>query len=232
MKLKLPWTVFENALVPIVAVTLFLCGAARTFAQARPDSLPATNTVSQPVRWHTIQVKPRPNFPMIHFYDKLNPVWWLKNIDDPVPPKWYKPDDRHRKLKWSFRNPLHNFMFYVIGVADKTFYRSGRFPERVSDPRGGWDFDATRYKIIWLPFVSYHRQKFDFYFGWRDRGNFGIKININPHKNDKPKPEPMVATVVPGRSKVTDQQAQLSSDAGTTSSPSKASSIKPPSSRE
>ena len=216
MNLKLP-------MVMTVAATLFLCGAQRTFCQASTNSPPATNTVPQPVRWHTIQVNPRPNFPKIHFYDKLNPVWWFKNIDDPVPPKWYKPDDKHRKFKWSFRNPLHNFMFYVIGVGDKTFYRSGRFPERVSDPRGGWDFDATRYKIIWLPFVSYHRQKFDFYFGWRDRGNFGIKININPHKDDKPKPAPVVAVGASGH---------FSSNAGTTSPSFKAPSVQAPSSRE
>jgi hypothetical protein len=148
-----------------------------------PEAHPMVRTnAKEHVSWRTVEIKPRAKAPKIHFYNKLNPVWWLKNADDPKPPAWYRPDDKHRRLKWSFRNPLHNFHFYVIGVADKKIHRSGRFPELNSDPRGGWDFEAARYKFIWLPFVSYHRAKFDFYFGWRNRGNFGIKININPKK--------------------------------------------------
>lgn len=179
----------------ILAVSLLFFGVSRIFAETSSNSLPRTNGVPRPVRWHTIQVKPRDDLhlPKIHFYNKLNPVWWLKNRDDPRPPDWYKPNDKHRSLKWSFRNPMHNFDFYVIGVADKKFSRSGRFPDKVSDPRGGWDFEATRYKIIWLPFISYHRPKFDFYLGWRDRGNFGIKFNVNPDKKPKPKVAPDVA---------------------------------------
>jgi hypothetical protein len=49
---------------------------------------------------------------------------------------WYRPGDRHRDLKWSFRNPFHNFDHYVIGIADKSFQRSGKYPERNSNPRG------------------------------------------------------------------------------------------------
>ena len=138
------------------------------------------------VPWRTVKIKPGPNVPKIHFYNKLNPVWWLKNSDDPNPPTWYRPDDKHRRVKWSFRNPLHNFNFYVIGVADKKFSRSGQFPEKNSDPRGGWDFEAARYKFIYLPYISYHREnKFDFYFGWRNHGNFGIKFNVNPVRPPK-----------------------------------------------
>src|SRR5882724_12462986 len=175
-------------------VAMFLAGA---FLCCFPSSLLAksdsennsssdTNTIPSRVHWHTVKVKPGPAAPKIHFYNKLNPVWWLKNSDSPKPPAWYRPGEKHRGLKWSFRNPLHNFHFYVVGVADKKFSRSGRFPEKNSDPRGGWDFEAARYKFIYLPFISYHRPKFDFYFGWRNHGNFGIKININP----KPKPPP------------------------------------------
>jgi hypothetical protein len=144
-----------------------------------------TNTAKSHVSWRTVEIKPPPNAPKIHLYQKLNPVWWLKNSDDPKPPAWYRPGEKHRRFKWSFRNPLHNFDFYIIGVADKKFSRSGRFPDKNSDPRGGWDFEAARYKFIWLPFVSYHRPKFDFYFGWRNRGNFGIKVNINPKKGTR-----------------------------------------------
>jgi hypothetical protein len=149
-----------------------------------PHSMVRTNA-GKHVPWRTVEIQPRTNAPVIHFYNKLNPIWWLKNADDPKPPAWYRPDDKHRRLKWSFRNPLHNFHFYVIGVADKKIHRSGRFPELNSDPRGGWDFEAVRYKFIWLPFVAYHRDNFDFYFGWRNRGNFGIKINAGSKRGPK-----------------------------------------------
>lgn len=173
MKLKLP-------LVVILAAILF--DGSRLSAQSSTNSLPGTNALPQSAHWHTIKQTPRATESKIHFYNKLNPIWWFKNRDDPKPPDWYRPDDKHRNLKWNFRNPLHNFDFYVIGVADKKFARSGRFPDQNSDPRGGWDFEATRYKFIWLPFISYHRPKLDFYLGWRERGNFGAKFNINPKK--------------------------------------------------
>jgi hypothetical protein len=149
--------------------------------------VPETHTMARTnatkgASWRTVMIQPGPHAPKIHFYNKLNPVWWLKNSDDPVPPDWYRPNEKHRGTLWSFRNPLHNFDFYVIGVADKKFYRSGQYPKMNSDPHGGWDFEAARYKFIWLPFVSYHRDSFDFYFGWRNRGNFGIKLNFGSKK--------------------------------------------------
>jgi hypothetical protein len=76
------------------------------------------------------------------------------------------------------RNPFHNFDFYVIGIADKEFVRSGRYPKKNSNPDGGWDFAVSKYKCLRLPFISYQRGKFNFYCGWRNRGNFGIKINF------------------------------------------------------
>lgn len=137
-------------------------------------------------KWHTIQVPPRRNLPKIHFYDKLNPVWWLKNSDEPSPPADYKPNDKLRKLKWSFRNPFHNFSNYVIGIGDKQFTRSGRYPDKISSPRGGWNFSVAHRTWRWLPLISYRRGRFEFYLGWRERGNFGAKINVKG--KDKPKP--------------------------------------------
>ena len=107
---------------------------------AGTNSLPAAH-------WHTIRVPPAPGLPKIPFYDKLNPVWWLENADDPIPPAWYRPGDPHRGLKWSFRNPFHNFDHYVIGIADKTFERSGLYPERNSNPHGGWDLELARRRL-------------------------------------------------------------------------------------
>lgn len=139
---------------------------------------PDTNSVP----WHTIIVTPKPGLPEIHFYNKLNPVWWLQNADEPEPPDWYLPDDQCRVMKWRFRNPFHNFNHYVIGVADKNFYRSGRYPERNSDPNGGWNFAVARRKLALLPFVSYERRWITFYFGWREHGAFGIEMRFHCKK--------------------------------------------------
>jgi hypothetical protein len=117
--------------------------------------------------------------PKRHTYNKLNPVWWFGNIDNPVSPAGCKPDDRHRVLKWHCRNPFHNFDNYVIGVADKEFVRSGKYPERNSSPHGGWDFEVARRKLVLLPFISCQRGSFNFYFGWREHGSFGIKLNVS-----------------------------------------------------
>src|SRR5262249_16048462 len=59
---------------------------------------------------------------------KLNPIWWLGNADEPDPPDWYRPNKSCRKIMWHFRNPCHNFTFFVIGIADRPFTRAGRFP--------------------------------------------------------------------------------------------------------
>src|SRR5690242_19920118 len=56
---------------------------------------------------------------------KWSPKFWFGNQDDPMPPADYRPDDKHRVSKWYYRNPTHNFNFYVIGLADKTFRRWG-----------------------------------------------------------------------------------------------------------
>jgi hypothetical protein len=75
------------------------------------------------------------------------------------------------------RNPLHNFNSYVIGTADRKFVRSGRYPEVISNPHGGWNFAVNRHKWLRLPFVLYHRGRIECYFGLREHGSFGIKVN-------------------------------------------------------
>jgi len=154
---------------PDAAVT----NTVQTLAQSAP-----MNTRTADGKWHSISVKPAPGLPRIHFYNKLNPVWWFKNIDDPVPPAWYKPQAKMRLTKWRLRNSFHNFTNYVIGIADKDSVRSGRYPEPNSNPHGGWNFAVSKYRWLRLPFLDYRRGKFEFYFGWREHGNFGIKVAI------------------------------------------------------
>jgi len=178
----------------MVAVVLLFIVCPSAFSRPDPTVRPPAPMKRPPagtnsVRWHTITVRPPANQPKIHFYNKLNPVWWFKNSDEPVPPAWYKPGDKHRVTKWHFRNPLHNFDNYVIGVADKKFKRSGRYPDRNSNPKGGWDFEVARRKLAMLPFASYQRGGFNFYFGWRERGNFGIKLNFSKPPKKEPQNE-------------------------------------------
>lgn len=148
-----------------------------------PMKLPPPDTHSP--AWHSVKKRPGSRLPEIHFYDKLNPVWWAENADDPVPPAWYLPGDKHRTLKWHFRNPFHDFDFYILGVVDKKFTRSGHYPERNSDPHGGWDFELGRRWVALLPFISYERPKVTFYFGWRESGAFGMELRLH-HPSSPP----------------------------------------------
>jgi hypothetical protein len=109
---------------------------------------------------------------------KWNPRFWLGNLDDPAPPPDYRPDGKHRLGKWHLRNPGHNFNFYIIGIADRTFRRSGRFPDRVFSPDHGWNWAVSKYKWVRLPFISYNHRAFKTYIGWRERGNFGIELKL------------------------------------------------------
>jgi hypothetical protein len=138
----------------------------------------ASSNDSRP--WRRVTIEPSPHHPVIRTRDKFNPIWWFQNADDPMPPESYRPQDKHRMTKWRLRNPLHNFTFYVVGVADKTVTRSGRYPEENFSAKGGWNLTATRHSWVYLPFVSWcHGQKgFHFYCGWRSSGNFGFKCNI------------------------------------------------------
>ncbi len=114
---------------------------------------------------------------MTHVGPKWNPLWWFGNADEPVPPAWYEPDSRWRRLKWHLRNPLHNFTFYVVGLADKDFLRTGRYPNLIFNPDEGWNWAVCRYRWLRLPFLSYKRGSFAFYVGWRERCNFGMKCS-------------------------------------------------------
>lgn len=111
---------------------------------------------------------------------KVNPVFWFENADDPVPPNWYRPGKSLRAFTWAWRNPCHNFTWYVMGIGEKTFTRVGRYPGTISNPNGGWNWAVSRYGYWRFPSVVYDRHRFHFYFGWRRGGNFGMKFNFTP----------------------------------------------------
>jgi hypothetical protein len=142
--------------------------------------------------WHSIVVTPSTNAPVVHTWNKLNPIWWVENASEPHAPDWYRPNSSFRNVWWWLRNPFSNFSSYVIGVADKKTVRYGRHPDKIGNPNGGWNFAITRRRIVFLPFVDYRRSRFEFYFGWRKAGNFGIKLNFHQRilEPTNPKTEP------------------------------------------
>ena len=146
-------------------------------------------TGTNEVCWHTITVSPRSSVPVIHTYQKINPVWWLQNTDDTLPPDWYRPMDKHRVTMWYFRNPFHNFNFYVVGLVDKYFTRTGRYPELNTSPQRGWDLEISRRRVLLLPTISYQRAWCTFYFGWRKNGAFGAALRFHQTKTDDSVPK-------------------------------------------
>lgn len=177
-------------IIPIISIVLSSLACAHTKPQT--NNIPQNKSTIKPT-WYTAEMPAWKNHEPISWRDKINPVWWWKNIDDPVPPKWYEPNKKEegRKLDWQWRNPFSNFCNYVIGVADKDTHRSGRYPKSVGNPYGGWNIAVTRYYFIYLPFVDYRAKSvhFEFYLGWRERGNFGIACRSN-HSDPLPPQKP------------------------------------------
>lgn len=107
---------------------------------------------------------------------KANPAWWLENTDSPLPDWWQPEAEQQKRLRsWKRRNPLHNFTHYVIGVSDRSFCRWGLRPADVWGPCG-LNLAVLQTGPFVLPFVSLQTPWIEAYFGWRERGNFGIAL--------------------------------------------------------
>lgn len=98
----------------------------------------------------------------ISLLKKLNPVWWLVgpdgwNVPDTNNGATYLPHVRNPALRifyWFFcRNPLINFVGFVVGVEDKNYTVVGPTPALLTTlrdatpPRNGW-----KWSVIWPPF--------------------------------------------------------------------------------
>jgi len=162
--------------------------------KTKPGGPPQLGSAERPLKI-TIRQPKEQRFTLLQ---KLNPIWWFGNADDPEPPEKYRPGKPLRKFFWYCRNPFHNFDHYVIGISDKPFTRIGPYPNRMQNPNGGWNWAVCRYGWWQLPFADYQRGRFEFYIGWRTGGNFGIKLNF-AQKKKKPKlpGEPAPAVVHP-----------------------------------
>jgi hypothetical protein len=123
---------------------------------------------------------------------KINPIWWLQGDDGWTVPEInngapYLPDINNsflRRVIWfGFRNPLMNFVGYIIGVEDRNYTVTGDAPALATTGKDctpvqeGWR-TAWINLTIPLPFVSYYKKGvIEFYLGWRPAsGGFGLKI--------------------------------------------------------
>lgn len=123
---------------------------------------------------------------------KINPIWWFKSGDTWTAPLVnngapYLPEITNqlaRNVLWWLRNPMANFVGYVIGVEDRNYTVTGEAPALATTGRDcspvqeGWRMSTINLGWLKLPFVSYYRVGVvEFYLGWRPAsGGFGLKI--------------------------------------------------------
>lgn len=119
-------------------------------------------------------------------------LWWLRNGDSWQAPEInnglpYIPEVKNqwmRNIYWFIRNPIGNFMGFVIGFEGKGYSVTGPKGDVMlttlydaKPPRYGWNWSVIN---GWAPFVSYSGKRILFYLGWRPAsGGFGFKFNIH-----------------------------------------------------
>ena len=185
---------FHFILRPIALITLlFLTGCCSyKYDLCDGDKIEAScHPLYRVIPRHRCQIRP---------YDLGHWSTWLLfgNDDDGIfgegPKSHYRscdPPSCGKALRWWCRNPLHNFCFYAIGSAHKEnsqftlLQLSGKGIRCLKyKPCRGEVFASEGSSFFlgfhgWKPFTSlritYSRNRcFDFYLGWRERGNFGI----------------------------------------------------------
>ena len=134
------------------------------------------------------------------WYDVGHWTSWMifGNDDDGI---FGEPANYHEKqspglkkaLAWQLRNPLHNFCFYVIGSAQRQnsefdLLKIGQGKVEGMQYRGSgqnnFPYESSCFYLALhggKPFVSLRlvytpKYRSEFYIGWRERGNFGIKL--------------------------------------------------------
>ena len=127
------------------------------------------------------------------------PIWsWTMPVKVDVPgrrvsiwsPLWSKSRSDgsgrgYTPIQWFLRYPLHDFSWYVMGIVGTQFKTRGCIGDAsktlMSDVhKDGW---IVCYRItesgLKLPYVAYSHiftgGVYQFYFGWRHHGAFGIK---------------------------------------------------------
>lgn len=121
-------------------------------------------------------------------------LWFFRNGDS-----WHAPDVNNgqpylptihnrllRDFLWFCRNPIGNFMGFVVGVEGYDYTVTGTAPVLLTTlydavpPQYGWKWAIIRCGWMVLPFLSYSGKLVLWYIGWRPySGGLGIKFNIH-----------------------------------------------------
>ncbi len=122
---------------------------------------------------------------------KIIPIWWFGSDEQQLSEApWYRPEwpQWRRYLYWYYlRNPFQNFRKYVLGVADKNYWVTGRAPALTIQRD---DLRPVEYGFQWavlyggdlrIPrlFLSYSGRRIVWQFGVQPNGFFGLKFNVH-----------------------------------------------------
>jgi hypothetical protein len=123
----------------------------------------------------------------VSFWKKINPLWWLVgpdgwNVPDVNNGEPYLPEVTNiwlRRFYWFIcRNPLMNFVGYVLGVEDNNYRVEGTAPvllttwRDATPPKTGWkwallwpqiSWPALLMAMLWIVLTSFHPV---FYIPW------------------------------------------------------------------
>jgi len=80
------------------------------------------------------------------------------------------------RIKWWCRNPFHNLTWHVIGFAHLPSIRYDVNNEDVPGMNKAWSIKKDDPSQKKYPYWLYIGKGWEGYFGWRGRGNFGIKL--------------------------------------------------------
>ncbi len=117
-------------------------------------------------------------------------MWWFRNGDS-----WHAPEINNglpylpnvklqwlRDFYWMCRNPLGNFMGFVVGFEGTGYSVRGPAPVLATTPRDetperyGWKWSVIN---GWAPFIAYNGPRVEAYLGWRPySGGLGSKFII------------------------------------------------------
>ncbi len=115
-------------------------------------------------------------------------MWWFRNGDSWHAPiinngLEYLPNVKNQFLRdfyWFCRNPIGNFMGFIVGFEGKGYTVRGPAPVLATTPRDekperyGWKWCVIN---GWAPFVAYNSKRIETYLGWRPAsGGLGFKL--------------------------------------------------------
>lgn len=185
------------------SVIFLMCGCV-SYKVPTESFINETGTNDQALSHWLYSVVPR-HSSQIEWYDAGHWLSWslLGNDDDGLfgEESNYKPDQPigiSKAARWFGRNPFHNFCFYVIGSSDRAneeyilLKASGSQVaafRKSEKPSNFGDKDTSFLAALHgnKPFVSLRiawsqDKKSEFYLGWRERGNFGVKCVFLGHR--------------------------------------------------